>query len=372
MQVNRGRVVCYTNYPGYSAYNPAPGAQSREVNCVAEDASGSLWAADDRGVVRLRPSATAFEIVYEAVPNTASRGSGGVRVVVADDQGGVWFGNELGLFHFAEEKLERYPLAANGFQRGPIPLVWHGREVWITGASGAAIRWEGGRFVRYRLPGVLAGEALNCISTDREGNLWVGTQKGGVTLVQKRRLLNLTTADGLAGDDAWSVCEAPDRSVWIATDRGLCRYTPDGTFTTNVVAPPPSALNRFGQVLATRSGTVWTGCGLGLGKIEGQKVVPVLAEIGAERLRLPVGSLYEDPAGALWVGSGNLFRLKEGKWDYWTTRGGRGTNFVLPDASIVSVLQDARRGCVGGDQRGSVPVARSGERVLYHHQRFSR
>ncbi len=341
MYVDRDGVFCFTNYPGFSAYDPAQGAQSRQVNCVAEDANGSLWVADDRGVVRLRPSARGFEVVYEAVPNTASRGWGGVRVVVADNQGGVWFGNELGLFHFSEEKLERYPLEANGFARGPTPLLWHGRELWMASVPGAVSRWGSSRCVHYRLPGLLAGEALNCMSPDREGNLWVGTQKRGVTLARPRRLLNLTTADGLAGDDAWSVCEAPDRSVWIATDGGLCHYTPDGKFSTNLAFPPPSLFNRCEHVLVARSGTVWTDCGQGLCKIEGQKVVPVPAEIGTNRFTLPVHSLYEDPAGALWVGSGNLYRLKEGKWDCWGPRGGGETNQVLPDASIVSVLQDA-------------------------------
>ena len=84
------------------------------------------------------------------------------------------------------------------------------------------------------------------------------------------------------------------------------------------------------------------------------------AEIGTERFKLPVQSLYEDPGGALWVGSGNLFRLKDGKWDCWGPRIAPGQNNVLPNASVLSVLQDAA-GDVWVGTKGGVAASTASE-----------
>jgi signal transduction histidine kinase/ligand-binding sensor domain-containing protein len=333
------KVFCYTNYPGFDMYSPGHGARCRMVNCLTEDANGTLWVGDDRGVVRLRPSAGEFEIVYAANPTLGARGQG-ASTLVADEQGGIWFGNAQGLYRFFRDKLQCYPGEANGFVGWPSPQLWDGRGLWITDNTGFANRREDGPLVHYRLPGGLAVEESRCMAADREGNLWFGTHTGGLALMQRRRLKTLTPADGLANEDAWSICEGLDGSVWIATDSGLSQYANGACKTYLAASPPMDPMNRFHTVLVSRSGTVWAG-GSKLWQLRGEQLVPVPAEIGAERFDLPVQSLYEDPAGALWVGSGNLFRLKEGKWDLWGPNIAPGRHNVLPNPSVLGVLQDA-------------------------------
>ena len=317
MRLEEGEVVHYKNYSPFSIPSPSGGARPPVVNCVMEDPNGTLWVSDECGVARLQPSTNQFEYVYSVPPGQTQR-TVGANTLVADGNGGLWFGNPRGLFHFGQGRLECYPTNGNAYGGDPDPLVWDGRGLWFTSVPrGTTTRWEADRLVQYRLPGGLAGECLNCMVKDVEGNLWAGTGSGGVVLMRQRRIINLTTADGLANDDTWCIAEAPDRSLWIATHGGLSHYTTEGKFVTYRPMPFPADVDRFDTVLVTRSGAVWAGCGVGLSRIEGQKLVAVPAEIGTERFKLPVQSLYEDPAGALWVGSGNLFRLKDGKWVCW-------------------------------------------------------
>jgi ligand-binding sensor domain-containing protein/signal transduction histidine kinase len=339
VRLENGNVSWCTNYPGFDMYGARQGARCRMVNSLIEDEGGTLWLGDDRGLVRLRPGAQEFEIVYAPEPTLGSRGQG-ANAVVADRKGGIWFGNSQGLYRFFREKLECHRSEANGFRVWPEPLLWDGQGLWITGGAGSVTRWEDGRLIHYRLPAGMAGKELQCITADREGSLWVGTHTGGLTLMQRRRLLNLTFADGLANDDVWSIGEGPDRSVWIATLGGLSRYA-NGAFTNYLAGPPPDPINRFQSVLPSRSGTVWAGSAK-LFQLQGELLVPVQAEFDGVCFDLRGVPLYQDPGGGLWVASDNLlYRSKNGKWDRWRSRGVGETTQGLPNASVLSVLQDA-------------------------------
>jgi ligand-binding sensor domain-containing protein/signal transduction histidine kinase len=332
--------VFYTNYPGFKR-------AGMSVNVVREDEDGTLWVGDDGGLVRLLPQATEFEIVSCGRPDFGFSG-GGVNNLVRDDEGGLWFANCEGLCCFRSGKVQLYPGKANGFQGRVNPMCYDAQTgLWISSELGELSRLHEGKFTHYSPGTGLSDDRVSCALLDRERNLWGGTRAGGLNLAQRRRMLTLTTRDGLAGNDVWSISQGPDDSVWIATAKGLSRFS-HGSFKTFRVENPPPGVNadRCYRVLAAHTGTVWAACGLGLCQAGSDKLSLFSPFIGGQRSVLPSQSLYEDSSGALWVGCENLYLLKDSTWRLWAPRfdGPPDTEHVLPGKAVVGTLQDA-----GGD-----------------------
>ena len=63
---------------------------------------------------------------------------------------------------------------------------------------------------------------------DREENLWIGTDGGGLNRLKRREFQTYTANDGLSHDRATSIYQSRDGSVWIGTAGGLnpSRATP--------------------------------------------------------------------------------------------------------------------------------------------------
>lgn len=342
------RVVTFPNYPTWEE-NGKPG--NKGIEALTEDSTGTLWLGDHRGLVRLKPGAQDFEVLYAKDAATGDWSSGALRLVVAADNS-IWFGNCEGLFHYRPEGLRCFPLAPNGFQGAPLPLLTdRAGQLWIARDGFGLSRWEAERLVHFSKPTGLSEDHVRCLLRDREGNYWAGTQARGLNLLEPRKLTCLTTAEGLPHDNTWSIAQGPDDILWLGTDGGLCGRGPDGACRTYPLAGR-AAHPAVTCVLATRSGTVWAGTELGLCRLQGAKLVPVSAEIAGVRYKLPVQSLFEEASGALWVGSGNLFRLKEGRWSQWGPGTDRTGDHVLPHPTVLATLQDSRGAVWVGTRAG--------------------
>ena len=345
-RVEGDQVFFYTNYPGYNVPGPDQHCQFRGVDAVLEDKAGTLWLGDARGLLRLRPGAGEFEFICAPDPTFGDPIGRGAHALVSDGEGAIWFGNASGLYRWKEGQITVYPPQANGFTGSLSPMLWDPEAgLWLACESGGVSRFHESRFIHYPSVTGSSEESLVCMCRDREGNLWLGSQADGLLLAQRRRLLNLTTFDGLVNNDVWSVSEGPDGSFWIGTSRGISRYA-GGNFETWRPASQSSGLTPrvCNLVLADHSGAVWTSCDRGLCRILNGNIVQVSANLGG--VSAPAGSveaLYEDSAHALWVGSGNLARFKDGKWDIWEPQHSGTSAFphALPSAPVLSILRDA-------------------------------
>jgi ligand-binding sensor domain-containing protein len=72
----------------------------------------------------------------------------------------------------------------------------------------------------------LPSDIVNDIAHSDDGAIWAATD-GGIARWDGTSWTSLTTADGLADEQAWQLAVGPDGSVWVATGAGLSRFTPD-------------------------------------------------------------------------------------------------------------------------------------------------
>jgi len=141
----------------------------------------------------------------------------------------------------------------------------------------------------------LADDQVHAVFQATDGNIWVGTERGGVSLFAHGKFRSYSTKDGLSNNRVWTIFEDHSQSLWFGTDSGLSRFE-NGKFTSVNLQDDESVGTATGGVMY----------------------------------------IYEDSEHVLWIGTyGNgLKRLENGKVTTYTTRNG------LFDDNVWAVLED--------------------------------
>ncbi len=276
--------------------------------------------------------------------------------------------------------------------------LWHpgSSRPWTARWSGPAAldgTWLGvlddlarvreGRLEKIEIPGYSANPEISCLSANREGGVWFGTEEDGLHLLRERLIHVDTTEDGLPANDVRSVCAAPDGGVWAATSAGLSGWR-DGHWASHLVgslrtvAIGPDGQPWFGAALwgdgalqrltsrrefivlgldwqdpnslrFARDGKLWVACERGVTWLNPRNFVRVNEvgwvpdpestestfgrfEAGKELPNIwPLG-LVEDRDGSIWFGSlaNGLFRVSQGEVKGFTVKDGLPANRCVP------------------------------------------
>ncbi len=202
--------------------------------------------------------------------------------------------------------------------------MWFGTEEGLS-------RYDGHRFVNFshdpRESSSLSHNTVKAMLEDRTGNLWIGTDGGGLNLFRQADQSfahyrhSPTHPASLSNDDIRSLLEDSNGRLWVGTDGGgLDRFDPNsGTFEHfkhHPQRPDSLASNAVRGLAASRDGKLWVatdGGGLDLLDPATQQAVHYRhhpedpTSLSSDRARQP----FVDRAGTLWVGTydGGLNRL---------------------------------------------------------------
>ncbi|MNX46427.1 Sensor histidine kinase TodS [compost metagenome] len=70
------------------------------------------------------------------------------------------------------------------------------------------------------------GNPIRCIHEDKDKNLWLGTQEGGLVLFDRKTstFKRFTTDDGLPSNTVLRLLEDKEGNLWMSTYNGICRF----------------------------------------------------------------------------------------------------------------------------------------------------
>lgn len=273
-----------------------------DVTSVLAEARG-IWVGYSRGGLDLlRRDGTVMRFAVGIGPRALPPNS--VQALRLDAAGTLWIGLvDGGVYSLCDgcEELRSWSLDLDG-QSGPLGnaindiLQTRDGVLWFA-VRRAGLSWYDARTGRWDAlttssTGALAlpHESVTALLEDDRGTLWVGTQGGGVSRVDRGadgRPLALKTfgeADGLSSSMVGGILDGGDGHLWISTTRGLCRFAVDSERFACLGDRDPALGADFFIASAARDSLG----GLHFGSSQGLVSIPETADIGFARSATPL------------------------------------------------------------------------------------
>ncbi|MHC1629628.1 MAG: two-component regulator propeller domain-containing protein [Methanoculleaceae archaeon] len=187
----------------------------------------------------------------------------------------------------------------------PSPVVYsigQDREgnLWYGTEGGGVSRYDGIQFTTFTTEDGLANNTVRSILADGQGHLWFGTEGGGVSRYDGKAFTSFSAEDGLAGSHVSAMVEDREGNLWFATETGVSRY--DGKQFTIFTHKDGLGSNAVGSIFVDQAGHLWFGTGEGgVSRYDGKAFTTFSAEEDLAQTSLP--SIVEDRQGHLWFGT---------------------------------------------------------------------
>jgi signal transduction histidine kinase/ligand-binding sensor domain-containing protein len=381
----------------FSAYTRQQGLPYSQVVGISGDARGNVWVMSGYKVVRW--SIRRFVNVANSFPSDLSYAS---YVIERRGRGGFWGVDNSALFHFESGRLEHWT-RRDGLPSLDVRSVAqdeHG-ALWVITRDAGVVRIEGGRVVKvYKYgPGLptawswfISGPKMQLLTKDRtgelwiidldswsrhllaaqapaglvnperrvlvegvEGNLWIGTEGGGLYRARKQIVTVYSEKQGLRDHNIYPIFQDQTGAMWIGAWPDSVTRIMDGKVT-NYTERLVTAL------YADRTGPLWVATGAGLHILQGRRFTTPRATEGIfSRLR-EVSVIYQDHEGAMWFGGEDgLARYQNGVSTFYSAKDG------MEAGDIKAIIEDEKGNLwIGG--YGGVSRFKDGTFKNYHEQ----
>ena len=206
-------------------------------------------------------------------------------------------------------------------------------NLWFGTNGGGVSKYDGKSFTNYTMNQGLIKNGLQCMIEDRLGNFWFGTDEG-VSRYNGRFFENFTKANGLPDNDVLSIMQDKSGDIWFGTQlAGACRF--DGKRFPYYTTSNGLASNAIWIILQDSSGNIWFGTGDGgASRFDGNNFFNYTKNQGLAGN--DVRSIMQDRTGNIWFGTngGGVSKYDGKSFSTYTKAQG------LADNSIWSIMQD--------------------------------
>ena len=225
--------------PMFTTFRPDADPKAHDIWGLFQDRNGSVWIGTQLGLYKLNEAATG-SVTFQRIDLAGAQ----VGPITEDGAGALWIGTSAGLWRrFPDGRLEQYTmrdgLPADGVSN--VLVDRHGR-IWVgTVTSGLAVLIADNPqrprvAVAYSTRNGLPGNWINHLFEARNGAIWVGTTAGLAEIVptgdpHRYRLRSFGAALGLANPSLMMVAEDRIGNLWVGTEGGGVAKIPPTQFT---------------------------------------------------------------------------------------------------------------------------------------------
>lgn len=331
------------------------GLPDLKINCLLAGENGDLWIGTDKGVARW----TGTEITRSGIP--AALGAVPALAMIQDRESTIWIAaGARGLL-----RVSRHGVAESAERRDWSPrhvaAVFEDRDgnLWV-GTDRGLERWRNPVFTTYSTAQGLPSESIGPIYVDSSERAWFAPTDGGLYSMYAGATTRITEA-GLDTDVVYSI-DGGGEEIWIGRQRGgLTRITlrAGGLVAERFTRANGLAQDSVYAVRRSRDGAVWAGT----------------LSAGASRLKngafttydrtngLPsntVASVLDTADGTIWFATPNgLSALSPRGWRTYTTEEG------LPSNDVNTLCEDSAGNLWVGTAGGPAVVHAGHLRALH-------
>ncbi|MBL9211344.1 MAG: hypothetical protein JNL92_12815, partial [Opitutaceae bacterium] len=310
---------------------------------LAQDPAGNVWLGSvDAGAYRIAPDGTVKHLLRsDGLPH-----SGGVRTVVADERGGIWFGSGVGgfarfrpaRFRFLGEleglgdrevssltSLPERGVMLASYGRGLLTFdgieaavttavpadtnsyfraVLRGRDntVWIGAYNSGLYRLEGPTLVPAATDVLQPGETVTTLFEDSRGRIWAGGERN-VVVGMNGVFRQAQPTRGRRDTRPTFFGERQDGTVLISHHNQIRAFGPEGLGDDPFIQLGEEV--RISSLLVDAQDRVWVGT-LGHGLYVHHDGALRHLDKNSGLPAGPISSLIQDNDGALWFGAGRI------------------------------------------------------------------
>ncbi|MBO3099159.1 hybrid sensor histidine kinase/response regulator transcription factor [Gelidibacter pelagius] len=293
-----------------------------------------------------------------------------ILCIFEDYTGTLWFGTDGAGISFYDEYLEKFNFINNNQTPEGIHIdlvraihVDKNKKVWI-GTSGKGLsayspqtnQWK--TYVRSK-NGLSSNRIVSLFTDDVEDELWIGTQEGGLNILQANGRIthyNHTTSIALPAQTIWSILKDEAQNIWLSTrDNGLIQFDKYKGVLKIIDASKGLMSNNIRITIPGEKDKLWIGTeedGVFSFNTKTEVITDVLKDFQVEDKSLfkKIKSLYYDNKGLLWVGTNGdglvVFDIKNGEYYQYTMEDG------LPNNVIYAILPDSENNLWLSSNRG--------------------
>jgi signal transduction histidine kinase/ligand-binding sensor domain-containing protein len=304
------------------------------VESILEDRDGAIWITRSHvgGI-----EGTLCRIVGNDLKCYAKDKSDGnpahIATALAEDSSGdIWFGCQMlcrwtgnSISHYMQEQMDHPPGdGVVGLAAGAAGSVW----IAMDGVGpGLGVRYySNGSFRSYVVPGFDGATVrATALFVDRQQTLWVGTESQGLYHIHDGHADHYGAAQGLTGDEVHSIYEDKEGNLWITTDKGvdLFRDIPVVSFSST----EGLSGSDLSAVIARTDNSLWVGLRGALALIRPDSVS--LTTAADERPIQNVYALLEDHLGQVWLGINRTVMVyQHGRFSQIKRQDGRPLDYI--------------------------------------------
>jgi diguanylate cyclase (GGDEF)-like protein len=315
---------------------------------------GTVWAGDSAQVYRITQQdnqAVSWQVVdWQAEPSE-------IRTFFRHPSGDLWVGTRQGIAWLDGDAFKPKTLSADLSQLAinAISLDRQG-QVWVSTRDNGAYQFDqqDQLLKHFNMSNGLPDNSVNQIYQDNELNTWFGTYGGGIARLSTTDVLNWKAQPNMPNPNVYAITEDPEGCMWFGTNGdGVSKLCGDQL--THITKADGLSHNKVLTSLIDDQGDPWFGTLQGISHLRDGSFIQLHSADGL--MASVIYHMTKARDGSFWLATNNgLSHYRDGSFKTYYSSDG------LPDNRINRVFES---------QDGSIWLGTSNGLSRWDHQRFT-
>ncbi|TAL61491.1 MAG: hypothetical protein EPN85_04665 [Bacteroidetes bacterium] len=303
----------------FEIYGNNEGLDNSLIWTVIQDKKGNFWVGTEGGLVQFIPDAFLTDagnkdqtLKYKFIKLTGKEGEIlNTSALYEDVKGNIWytdFGRGLSRINPDTKKIDSYTVEKSGLPVNEIYSIAGDKDgnIWIGTNKGGLLKFDIGteKFEHFTKEKGIGSDQIYTIFHDSKDRMWFGTLSGALTMYDGSAFKTFTDKEGYPSKFTLCVTEDANGNIWFGTfDLGIYKY--DGAAFKSYTTKEGLSSNTPFLLACDDKNNLWIGTGLGIDRfnLKEETFKHYEKEDGFLGVEINPNAVCKDKDGALWFGS---------------------------------------------------------------------
>ena len=305
----------------FEIYGSNEGLDNSLVWSVIQDKKGNFWIGTEGGLIHCAPTLKGEDISLSPFKDGANfsfnklTGKEGeilnTSALYEDVKGNIWytdFGKGLSRINPSTKKIDNYNAEKSGLPVNEIYSIAGDKDgnIWIGTNKGGLLKFDINteKFEQFTSEKGIGSDQIYTIFRDSKNRMWFGTLSGALTMYNGSTFKTFTDKEGYPSKFTLCITEDANGNIWLGTfDLGIYKY--DGSSFKSYTTKEGLSSNTPFLLTTDDKNNLWIGTGLGVDRfnLKDEIFKHYEKEDGFLGVEINPNAVCKDKDGALWFGS---------------------------------------------------------------------